>query len=200
MFVFWHFYPVAAIRIESALVCPSVLTKTSALSVSNSDWTSPHARECVLTMTSAVSVISATTTTLLPLLPLLQLYCHCCKACHSTATAAKPATLLPCSHPECISLCVIDKSSNNLVCSQWPPSTNLLHPGALRPYQSKMFDWYGFYHISQLFFSYQSTFFHISQTFFHISQRNLSYQSEFRWAYQSKFTVDISQSTFDCND
>ena len=78
--------------------------------------------------------------------------------------------------------------------------THSLHPGALRPYQSKMFDWYGFYHISQLFFSYQSTFFHISQTFFHISQRNLSYQSEFRLAYQSKFRVDISQSTFDCND
>ena len=58
-------------------------------------------------MTSAVSVISATTTTLLPLLPLLQLYCHCCKACHPTATAAKPATLLPCSHPDCISPCVL---------------------------------------------------------------------------------------------
>ena len=56
---------------------------------------------------SAFSVISATTTTLLPLLPLLQLYCHCCKACHSTATAAKPATLLPCSHPDCISPCVL---------------------------------------------------------------------------------------------
>ena len=75
----------------------------------------------------------------------------------------------------------------------------IVHPGALRPYQSKMFDWYGFYHISQLFFSYQSTFFHISQTFFHISQRNLSYQSEFGWAYQSKLRVDISRSTFDCN-
>ena len=74
------------------------------------------------------------------------------------------------------------------------------HPGSLRPYQSKMFDWYGFYHISQLFFAYQSTFFHISQTFFHISQRYLSYQSEFRLAYQSKFRADISQSTFDCKD
>ena len=63
----------------------------------------PSCPRSVLIMTSAVSVISATTTTLLPLLPLLQLYCHCCKACHSTATAAKPATLLPFSHPDCIS-------------------------------------------------------------------------------------------------
>ena len=53
--------------------------------------------------------------------------------------------------------------------------------------------------LGEIFFSYQSTTFHISQTFFHISQRNLAYQSEFRLAYQSEFRADISQGTFDCN-
>ena len=88
------------------------MSRPSALStVSHTDVSRPSALSTVnhtdVSRPSAFSVISATTTTLLPLLPLLQLYCHCCKACHPTATAAKPATLLPCSHPDCISPCVL---------------------------------------------------------------------------------------------